>query len=49
MFKENIEDKVIIVIGATGSLGSELCKCLVQINTNVIITYHKKYEYEKEL
>ncbi len=49
----NIKDKVVMVTGAGGSIGSELCRQIVQLSPAMIILYerheHALYEMEREL
>ena len=49
----NIQGKVVMVTGAGGSIGSELCRQIVQLSPAMIILYeqheHALYEMEREL
>lgn len=49
----NIRDKVVMVTGAGGSIGSELCRQIVQLSPAMIILYERHeyalYEMEREL
>ena len=49
----NIKDKVVLVTGAGGSIGSELCRQIVQLSPTMLILYEQNeyalYAIEKEL
>ena len=53
LLKRNIKDKVVMVTGAGGSIGSELCRQILKIGPTILILYerseHDLYQIEEEL
>ncbi len=53
LLHENIKGKVVLVTGAGGSIGSELCRQIVQLEPDCLILYERSeyalYTIEKEL
>ncbi len=53
LLQENITDKVVMVTGAGGSIGSELCRKIILLNPKELILFELNefvlYEIEKEL
>jgi 3-oxoacyl-[acyl-carrier protein] reductase len=41
--------QVAFVIGATGGIGSEICRSLAKEGANISICYHNKYEEAQSL
>jgi len=45
----SLTDQVAFITGATGGIGSEICRSLAKEGVNISICYHKKYEIAKNL
>lgn len=53
LLRESVEKKVILITGAGGSIGSELCREVIKLNPKKLILFERSesllYEIEKEL
>ncbi|MCQ1060010.1 polysaccharide biosynthesis protein [Photobacterium sp. ZSDE20] len=53
LMAKNISDKAILVTGAGGSIGSEMCRQIISMNPKIIILFelneHNLYQIEREL
>ena len=51
--KENVKDKVVMITGAGGSIGSELCRQILVLKPKIIVMYEMSefalYEIDREL